>query len=299
MPLVSVVIPAYNRASKIGPAVESVLSQSFRDLEVIVVDDGSKDGTPAAARALIARDARVRVIELGTNRGAQAARNAGIRAAAGEWIAFLDSDDQWLPGSLQTRLEAVRRENVSVVHSGCRKINPDGSTVIYSDPIRGRAYRTVLSGPAPMFQGLLVKKTALERIGYLDESIAGYQEWDTAIRLAEHFEFAFVPEPTFLYDCRGTDTISINDHRNALFYWRIVRKHFWAILRLGGPTVMAKHCRVVADWYGRAGDQGQVRHYRTMARVFRALDLPAVAGKILRIFHPAPPPKTDTGRRNV
>lgn len=281
-PQVSVVIPAYNRAAKIGPAVESVLEQDARDLEVIVVDDGSKDGTPDAVRALAARDGRVRLIELGRNRGAQAARNAGIRDARGEWIAFLDSDDTWLPGSLSGRLATAAEERAEVVHSGCRKINPDGSTVLYSDPIRGRAYKTVLSGPAPMFQGLLVKKAALEAIGLLDERVIAYQEWDTAIRLARRFAFAFHPRPTFVYDCRGTDTISVNDRRNGIAYETIVKKHLWDVFRLAGPGVLSKHFHAAADWYARAGDRHEETRCRAIARVFKSMDVPAILRKIKR-----------------
>src|SRR3990170_4524560 len=101
-PLVSVVVPAFNRAQTVPAAVRSVLRQQYDPLEVIVVDDGSADGTAEAARA--GGDPRVRVIANARAKGAQGARNSGILAARGEWIAFNDSDDEWLPGKLAMQL---------------------------------------------------------------------------------------------------------------------------------------------------------------------------------------------------
>jgi glycosyltransferase involved in cell wall biosynthesis len=104
MTLVSVVIPAHNRCGPIQHAIQSVLVQSYSDLELIVVDDGSNDDTARIVEGYIRKDSRIRLISHGYRKGAQAARNAGIKAANGEWIAFLDSDDQWLPDSLNSRL---------------------------------------------------------------------------------------------------------------------------------------------------------------------------------------------------
>ena len=94
-PPVSVVIPAYNRAATIGAAIDSVLRQTWEDFELVVVDDGSTDGTLAAARAVT--DPRLRVVAAPHNLGAAGARNLGVAEARGTWIAFQDSDDEWLP----------------------------------------------------------------------------------------------------------------------------------------------------------------------------------------------------------
>ncbi|HLJ59991.1 MAG TPA: glycosyltransferase family 2 protein [bacterium] len=98
--LVSVVIPAFHRVPTIGAAWRSVQAQTHRDWEAIAVDDGSTDGTAEVVMRLAHEDDRIKRIRHDRNCGAQAARNAGIRSACGEWIAFLDSDDQWLPQSL-------------------------------------------------------------------------------------------------------------------------------------------------------------------------------------------------------
>ena len=210
MTTVSVVVPAFNRARTIRRALRSVLSQDPQPFEVVVVDDASADDTRDVVRDCALRDARVQLISHAERRGAQAARNTGIGRVSGEWVAFLDSDDEWLPGSLSARLSAAARDGADVVHSECLAVRrAAGVPTRFGVPaMAGMVYEDLLRGPAPMFQSLLVRRSALARIGPLDETILSYQEWDTAIRLALDSRFAFVPEPTFVYHCHGDDTIS-------------------------------------------------------------------------------------------
>lgn len=113
-PLVSVIIPIYNAAATLKRAVDSVLSQSVRDMELLLIDDGSLDETPDICKALAARDARVQVFRQ-ENLGISAARNRGLRHACGQWIAFCDDDDEYLPGALQQMLQAVKHSGIDVV----------------------------------------------------------------------------------------------------------------------------------------------------------------------------------------
>lgn len=271
-PLVSVVIPAYNRARTIGACLQSVRGQTHQDWEAIVVDDGSIDGTSQLVERLAHDDDRIRLIRHDRNRGAQAARNTGIRAATKGWVAFLDSDDQLLPTSIELRLQAAVDAEVSVVHSACL-VNKDGVTEPYGvPPLRGPVYTRLLEGEGPVFPTFLVRKDALQRIGYLDERILSFQEWETAIRLAKHYEFAFVAEPTFVYDCRGSDTISKDLRRAGRGYEQVFHKHCLAILRHAGPGTFARHYQIAADWYQRAGYQRGVRRCRRMALLWTSLD---------------------------
>lgn len=262
MELVSVVIPVYNRKHTIEKAIRSVLAQTYHNVEVIVVDDGSTDSTPTIVAALSKEDPRIRYIRYKTNRGAQAARNTGIRAARGEWIAFLDSDDVWLPQSLELRLKLAKQKGLHVIHSECYVLRP-GSVELQRygvPPMEGQAYKELLRRPGPMFPGLLVSKEALSRIGYLDESIVSFQEWDTAIRLAKCYKFGFTPEPTFVYDCCRGDTISTDMLRTAEGYMQVFKKHWWAILQHLGPKALANHYRTAALFYQKAGKE--VKAYR-------------------------------------
>jgi glycosyltransferase involved in cell wall biosynthesis len=259
-PLVSVVIPAFNRERVIGKAIKSVLAQTFQDFEIIVVDDGSRDETAKNAIKLACSEPRVRVIRFETNQGAQAARNAGARAARGKWLSFLDSDDEWLPRSLEMRLRVAAVENVEVVHSDCYILRKDKPQELFNVPaLRGEIYSELLSYPGPMFQAMLMSANAFRQIGGLDETIVAYQEWETAVRLGRRFRFAYESAPTFVYDCQGLDTISKNERRSAQGYSQVVRKHLLPIMLRRGPRAISNHYRVIARHYSLAGDAKQAR----------------------------------------
>jgi glycosyltransferase involved in cell wall biosynthesis len=255
-PAVSVVIPARDRQETIAAAIESVRGQTFADLEIIVVDDGSTDRTVEIASAIAAREPRLRVLAHPHGRGAQAARNTGIRAARGEWVAFLDSDDVYYPESLAVRLAAARETGLEVVHSACDAVGPDGPVPFPIPPVEGDVYRALLTAPAPMFQGLLVKRGLLHRIGLLSESVPSYQEWDTSIRLAATARFGFVPQATFIYDLRTRGAISRDGRRAADGYEHVVSRHWLEVVRVAGPRVVAGHYRIAAGLRVRAGDRG-------------------------------------------
>ena len=254
-PHVTVVIPAFNRAGYLETAVRSVLDQTFQNTEVVVVDDGSSDETVAIAERLAVADSRVHVIRHERNRGAQAARNTGARAARGRWIAFLDSDDHWLSHSLELRLKTAEMEGVNVVHSACLVQTGENEIGLFSVPaLKGDIYCDLLRGPGPMFQGLLVSKQAFLDAGGLDEAIRSYQEWDTCILLARTERFGFVSDPTFIYNRQGHETISKDMLRDAQGYEQIVTKHLWSILFKVGPRVVSAHYRAIASKYAVVGD---------------------------------------------
>jgi glycosyltransferase involved in cell wall biosynthesis len=261
MPVISVVIPAFNRERTIERAVESVLAQSFQDFEIIVVDDASTDATVRVTAGLSQRDPRITLIRQPQNRGAQAARNAGILRAQGEWIAFLDSDDMLIEDSLSLRLEAAKRDNVSVVHSDCIEMRDDGEKVKGIRPLAGWVWADILSAATTLFPAILVRKTALQQIGLLDESILAYQEWDTSIRLARHFAFAFARKPSFYYDCRGGDTISKDSPKNTVGYEQVVRKHGWDMLRIAGAGALAQHYKSLARRFQNIKNRKKAVYY--------------------------------------
>ncbi|MFC6974687.1 glycosyltransferase family 2 protein [Halomicroarcula sp. GCM10025709] len=121
-PRVSVVVPTYNRADTVGRAVESALAQTVTDIEVVVVDDGSTDDTAAVVTGI--DDERVRYLAHERNRGRSAARNTGIEAARGEYVAFLDSDDRWLPGKLDRQLAELSRRPPEWIGVYCEFLTP-------------------------------------------------------------------------------------------------------------------------------------------------------------------------------
>ena len=267
---VTVVVPTFNRASTIEAALRSIQRQTRTDWEAVVVDNGSVDSGPDRVARLAREDRRIKLIRHGHNRGAQAARNTGIEAARTAWIAFLDSDDEWMPQSLALRLDAAEKNRLQVVHTGAYIIHENGERSLYDVPaMAGWIYPHVLQCPGPMFQGLLVAKEALTKIGGLDESIVAMQEWDTAIRLAKHYPFGFLPEPTFTWDCRGADTITKDRRRDALGYEQVVRKHLFSMLRYAGPEALYRHYRTLAERYGEMDAKPDVFRSQAYAKLWK------------------------------
>jgi glycosyltransferase involved in cell wall biosynthesis len=139
-------MPARNSARYIGEAVDSVVQQSYRDWELIVVDDGSTDGTSCIVHKLMVREPRIRTLRHPQPGGPACARNAAIRSAAGRFIAFLDSDDLWLPAKLERQLEAMQRAGAALSFTAYKKVDSQGnfgravievpSTVTYADLLK-------------------------------------------------------------------------------------------------------------------------------------------------------------------
>jgi glycosyltransferase involved in cell wall biosynthesis len=183
---VTVVIPTRNRWELLSRrALRSALAQEGVALEVIVVDDGSVDETPQRLREVT--DERVRLIRHEPSRGVSLARNAGIDAARGEWVAFLDDDDSWAPDKLRTQLEAVRAAGADICYSGVVSIDGDGN-VLYDypvpDPDRLRhdilASCVIPAGPS----NVVVRTDLVRQVGGFDERLSHLADWDCWIRLA-------------------------------------------------------------------------------------------------------------------
>ena len=278
----SVVIPTFNRSGSIDRAIDSVIRQTYRDIEVIVVDDGSRDDTVERVRAHSKGDPRVRLIVQRQHAGAQAARNAGIRAAKGAWVAFLDSDDTFLPESVELRVEALNQSGCEVVHSECYCLDPgeDERRLFHVPQMKDWIFGTLLGRPGPMFQGMIVSRTALERISCLDESLVSWQEWDTAIRLAQYFAFAFVKQPTFVYDRRHDGTISKDTLRTALGYEQVVVKHRRHMVMHLGANSLSRHYRVAARFYREGGSPWNARRCSFVAGLWR---IGGVKGRVSRL----------------
>jgi glycosyltransferase involved in cell wall biosynthesis len=266
-------------------ALKSVQAQTYANWEIVVVDDGSKDDTAKVVTEYALSDKRIHLIRHEKNRGAQAARNTGIKSAQGEWIAFLDSDDEWLPESLALRMAVAQRDNVKVVHSNAY-IQHEGKPreIYYSPAWSGRIYRKLLAKDGPTFPSLLVRKEALEKIGCLDEKIKAFQEWDTCIRLAKYFAFGFEPKPTFIYDYSTSNAISRDIVRGGTGYEQNVSKHLIEIIAFAGSEALSYHYGVAARWYTNGNDLRNARRCAMLSMIFKVLSPTIVLRKIKNIF---------------
>jgi glycosyltransferase involved in cell wall biosynthesis len=209
-PSISVVIPAYNRERTVLTAIRSVLWQTLPPTEVIVVDDGSTDSTTAVVEALA--EPKVRLIRQ-QNGGISAARNSGIEAAMGDWVAFQDSDDEWLPTKLERQFACLAESPsppdvvyCGMIISGALDTAATNGTaparrriVYHPDPsitaASGQMLPTLLRTNPISTQTLVARRETLHKAGLFDTNMKSLVDWDLAIRLAVLGPIAFVDEP--------------------------------------------------------------------------------------------------------
>ncbi len=192
-PLVSVIIPAYNRRDSIGRAIDSVLAQTLTDFELIVVDDASTDDTVAVVAAYT--DPRMRLIRRDANGRAAAARNTGIRAATGRYVAFLDSDDSWTPDKLEIQLAALA-SGPDEMRASCTGyfVVADGLTVT-KIPTYNHYQKLFLGCDLSPGSTLVVRRDVYSEVGLNDEAFYRYEDWDWVLRYTRRFTMGVVPEP--------------------------------------------------------------------------------------------------------
>jgi glycosyltransferase involved in cell wall biosynthesis len=199
-PLVSVVIPAYNTARTVRATVESALEQTISDLEVIVVDDGSADETASVVLAI--EDDRVRLVRQ-PNGGVAAARNAGIRESRGQWVAFLDSDDVWLPYKLERQLAVLdAHPDVLAVQAGAYFVDDELRVLRVRRCTQPRNILLTFL----RFQNLpnaastwVVAREMFDRMGMFDTELAILEDWEMSLRIARYCNPICIPEPLSMY----------------------------------------------------------------------------------------------------
>lgn len=205
MPLVSVIIPTYNRAALLREAIESVLAVDRRgfELEVIVVDDGSTDETSDVVAAL-----PVTYLRTTGNEGASAARNRGLRAARGEYIAFLDDDDVWLPNNIAPQL-AILHDHPEYAAAHAQVILTDPTRKPFGEPVpagplvSGWIFEELLSY-WPQLAAVVVRATVVREIGLFDPNLRSEEEWDWLLRIAQRYQIGRVEEPVAFFRQRGS-----------------------------------------------------------------------------------------------
>lgn len=226
-PLVSVVLPTFNRAALVGRAIRSVLDQSYRALELIVVDDGSTDDTASIVAGIA--DDRLRYVPLPANRGQAAARNQGVRRARSEFVSFQDSDDVWVPERLHRLMDAFAGAGpqVGVVYSDMLRVWRDGRRTYHSSPamVRGR-----LLDPGARFyqayglgiQATVIRRRCLQRAGGFNERLRCFEDLDLFIRLLARYDFLHVEAPlTEYHQSSGVSDAMDNECRAR--QWLLVR----------------------------------------------------------------------------
>ena len=261
-PTVSIIIPAFNRSSTIISAIESVLRQTYKDFELLIVDDGSTDET--MSRVAEISDPRIRMLSNPQNMGASAARNNGIKNARGKWIAFQDSDDEWLPEKLQKQMNEIAAQSEDYIACYCGMLvvgeytqsEQERTLVRYIPsadltPVEGNILTTLLRANPASTQTLLIQKDVLTKIGGFDESLPALVDWDCNLRLVEHGLIAFVDEPLVLqYFSQNSITRSHANRAAARLKIITKNRHLWN----KHPKLLAQQFRSVAGAHRRLGN---------------------------------------------
>ncbi len=191
---VSVIIPTYNRACVLKEAIDSVLAQTYRDFELIVVDDGSTDDTSEMLSAFADNISTITTF----HRGPSAARNAGINASRGEWIAFLDSDDLWLKDKLKKQLDFftqnpeyyISQTEEIWIRNGVR-VNPRNKHKKYSGWIFEHCLPLCIVSPS----AVMIHRSIFDKIGLFDETMPACEDYDLWLRIAVHYPIHLIDEP--------------------------------------------------------------------------------------------------------
>lgn len=206
--LVSVIIPAFNAAADIRQTLNSVLAQTYQEIEVIVVDDGSSDATPAIVEEFVTRDARFQLVRQ-SNAGVGAARNAAIQKACGKYIAPLDADDLWFPEKLEKQVARMEQcgNETGLVYCWSKWINEQGKfvDVRFSTTLEGRLRHAMVlrnllgNASVPLFRAAALEKVGLYLTRVEQEGAQGCEDWDLYLRVAEFFSIRVVPEYLVAY----------------------------------------------------------------------------------------------------
>ena len=267
-PQVSIILPAHNRALLTCRAIESVLAQTHRDFELIVVDDASSDDTFGAVTPYM-QDPRVKLIRNEVNRGPSGARNVGIEAATAALIAFQDSDDVWLPGKLAAQITTMARHpDVGVCY--CAAIYYSAE-LCYAIPIAGRAkwlegdlsHEILRSNPTTP-QTLLIRRHLLDQAGIFDEALKMNVDWDLTIRLAQTARFAFVPEPLVII-YRTEDSVSSDRLKDAYCREQLMAKYS-DLFERDRPALGLQHY-ITGSYFRRFGrHRDAYRHFKSAVR---------------------------------
>ena len=234
----SVIIPVYNRAKTIQRAIDSVLNQNYSPLEIIVIDDGSTDETPQIIEKY---GDKINIIHQ-ANRGVSAARNKGIKAARGEWIALLDSDDEWLPHKLKLQqdfilengdFQILQTEEIWIRHG--KRVNPMKKHQKFGGHIFYQSLPLCIISPS----AVVFTQKLFQRYGGFDESLPVCEDYDLWLRISANEMVGFIPEPGILKYGGHDDQLSRQ-------YWGMDRFRIRALEKLVNHASLTREQREAA-----------------------------------------------------
>ncbi len=267
MPKVSIIIPTFNRLPMLKEAVNSVLAQDFEDFELIVVDDGSTDGT---AGEMMKYGGRVKLLQHKENRGVSAARNNGMNHAKGKYIGFLDSDDLWVKGKLRIQVDFLD-ENPHYplcytdeiwIRKG-KRVNPMLKHTKYSGWIFDKCLPLCTISPS----SVMMRKTLISRVGLFDEALPVCEDYDFWLRVSARFPIFFIRKKLIVKRGGHTDQLSNrswgNDRYRVIALEKLLSEPYvGAEERELVLKEMKKKCQILFQGFLKRGNEREAKYYQ-------------------------------------
>ena len=268
-PLVSIIIPTYNRGWILKEAINSVLAQDFTDFELIVVDDGSTDKTQDILNTY---NEDIRALRQ-NNQGVSAARNAGIASALGRFIAFLDSDDLWLPKKLSTQIDFFKSNRDALIcqtdeiwiRNGVR-VNPKKRHKKFSGDLFKRSLSLCLISPS----AVMIKRSLFEEVGVFDETLPACEDYDLWLRISCRYPVHLIKTPLIikrgghddqLSSASGLDRFRIEALKKIIESNLLSKEQYSAAAK-----VLKQKCAIYANGCLKRGRRDKALYYETLAR---------------------------------
>lgn len=256
--MVSIVIPTYNREKYIERAIRSILQQTYNHYEIIIVDDGSTDGTQEIIRNLERIENRIRYIKLDENQGPAHARNVGMQEAKYDYIAFLDSDDEWLPNKLELQMKKMMESSEETALIFCRMggidrggvnrfVCPDES--IKKEILEGNIFWSLLYANVIGTPSILIRRDCVERVGGFKESLMCLEDWEWVLRIAKKWRIGFVDE-ILVEVHKLPGSVSMNYPGYLITRCYLVSLYREEMIRCGGLDTISEEIIMDAEWCG-------------------------------------------------
>jgi len=270
-PIVSVIIPTYNRSHLLGEAISSVLAQDFRYFELIVVDDGSTDDT----QHLLKSYQNIQVVRQ-DHYGVSAARNAGIARASGQLLAFLDSDDLWLPKKLSTQVAFFKQHPNALIcqteeiwMKNGRRVNPKKRHKKHSGMIFEACLELCLVSPS----AVMIERTLLDQVGCFDEKLPACEDYELWLRIGCRFPIYLISDPLVIKRAGNHDQLStlpgLDRYRIYALKKLIESEMLSKRQRIAAIEALRKKCAIYATGCLKRGRVDEANRYIQMAAKFR------------------------------
>lgn len=273
MPLVSVIIPSFNRKNLLERALRSVLKQTFHNYEILAVDDGSTDGTEELC---ILNHPKIKFLRLTDNGGVSRARNTGINASSGEWIAFLDSDDEWFSRKLEKQIKWIHENPDFVINQtkeiwirNGRRVNPPSTHEKFQGDLFAASLERCMITPS----SVLIKKSLFDEVGIFNESVPACEDYDLWLRITSRYTVGLLDEyllkrygghqDQLSSATMGMDRFRIRSMMDLLSYGSLNDHQRYLVI-----TMLINKSSIVANGYLKRGNTILYERYRKIAQLF-------------------------------